>query len=142
VHTAPSLPSLLQTTGLIKLEKEAPGVVALLLQYWSPPIFSFILLITMLIGPLLIFQSHQSLTIHLLMNWNLPKLSRHFIPSSWLCQVLIALRPIPLLTKNVLNLAKLLITLLLTLKINLSYYFHILHRNHMILFLKHCRIHM
>jgi len=37
VHTAPSLPSLLRTTGLIKLEKEAPGVVALLLQYWSPP---------------------------------------------------------------------------------------------------------
>ena len=37
VHTAPSLPSLLRTTGLIRLKKGATGVVALLLQYWSPP---------------------------------------------------------------------------------------------------------
>ena len=41
MHTAPSLPSLLRTTGLIKLKKGAPGVVALLLQYWSPPHASY-----------------------------------------------------------------------------------------------------
>jgi len=37
VHTAPSLPSLLRTTGLIKINKGVTGVVALLLQYWGPP---------------------------------------------------------------------------------------------------------
>ena len=38
MHTTSSLPSLLRTTGLIKLKKGVPGVAALLLQYWGPPI--------------------------------------------------------------------------------------------------------
>ena len=37
MHTTPSLPSLLRTTGLIKVKKGVLGVAALLLQYWSPP---------------------------------------------------------------------------------------------------------
>ena len=37
MHKAPSLPSLLRTTGLIKVKKGVPGVAALSLQYWSPP---------------------------------------------------------------------------------------------------------
>lgn len=63
-----------------------------------------------------ILLSHRFLMAHLLMNCKLLKLSRHFSMSGWLCQVLIALRLVPLLIINLLNLPRPLITLLFRLK--------------------------
>lgn len=105
-------------------------------------IFSLIYSIMIMIFPLVILLSHRSLIIHLLMNWNFPKPSRHFSPSLFLCQVLIVLRSVSLWIRNMLNLSKLLITLSYTLKINLFYNFCIIHLYNMILSLSHWKSHM
>ena len=100
-------------------------------------IFALIHLITMLIHMLLIFLGHRSLTIYLMMKWKPLKLSRHFSPSWWLCQVLTVLTSVLLPIINLLKHPRLLITLLFSLKINLVYIFHILRLNHMITSLMH-----
>lgn len=71
---------------------------------------SLIHLIMILIHLLFTFISHRSLMIHLLMKWKLLNMSRHFKPSLWLCQVLVALRLAPLPIINLLNPPRLLIT--------------------------------
>lgn len=97
--------------------------------------------ITVLIHLLLIFLSHQSLMVYPLTKWKHLKILRHFIPSQWLCQILIVLMSVLLSIKNLLRQLRLLITLLFALKINLVYRFHILDVNHMIISLIHWRNH-
>lgn len=97
--------------------------------------------ITMLIHLSLIFLSHRYLMKYMLMKWKPLKLSRHFSPSWWLCQVLVALKTVPPPIINLLNDPRLLITLLFSLKINMIYKSHILHQNITILSLMYWRSH-
>jgi len=95
--------------------------------------------IMMLIHSLLIHLSHWFTNIHLPMKYKPHKISRNFSASWWLCQALVVLGLVSLLTKKLFKHSRLLMTHLYALKINLTLIFYFLHSNYMILSLMHWR---
>lgn len=100
-------------------------------------IFVILHLIMMLIHSLLIYLSHWSLMIYILIEWKPFWLSRYFCLGRWLCQVLVVLRLVPLPIRKFVKHSRLVITHLSTLKINPTHRFHFHYSNDMIPLLMH-----